>query len=122
MDDAITISLHTALNYIEHSGTHVRMLFVDYSSEFNTIIPDILIRKLSDLGLYDQRRSSFVLSPHYRKLLIQDCCLKPPKFNLTVLTLVTHCSNCCPEGDVTDAKNQGLVDLGIASFLKQYQS
>jgi len=47
MDDAITISLHTALNYIEHSGTHVRMLFVDYSSEFNTIIPDILIRKLS---------------------------------------------------------------------------
>jgi len=54
MDDAITISLHTALNHIDHSGTHVRMLFVDYSSEFNTIIPDILIRKLSDLGLYDQ--------------------------------------------------------------------
>ena len=26
------------------------MLFIDYSSAFNTIIPDILVSKLSDLG------------------------------------------------------------------------
>jgi len=38
------------------------MLFVDYSSEFNTIIPDILIRKLSDLGLYDQLAGHLPLS------------------------------------------------------------
>ncbi|KAK0133341.1 putative RNA-directed DNA polymerase from transposon BS [Merluccius polli] len=50
-DDAIATVLHTALNHLEHSGTYVRMLFVDYSSVFNTIIPDILIRKLTDLVL-----------------------------------------------------------------------
>ena len=50
-DDATTIAFHTALNHLECSGTYVRMLFVDYSSAFNTIIPDILIRKLTDLGL-----------------------------------------------------------------------
>lgn len=40
-----------ALSHLEHSGSCVRMLFTDYSSAFNTIIPGILIRKLSDLGL-----------------------------------------------------------------------
>ncbi len=50
-DDAITIALHTALNHLERQGTYVRMLFIDYSSAFNTIIPDILISKLSELGL-----------------------------------------------------------------------
>lgn len=50
-EDAISIALHTALEHLEHRGTYVRMLFIDYSSAFNTIIPDILIRKLLHLGL-----------------------------------------------------------------------
>ncbi len=32
-------------------GTHVRMLFVDYSSAFNTIVPSKLVVKLRALGL-----------------------------------------------------------------------
>ena len=48
-DDAISTALHTALSHMEHPGTSVRMLFVDYSSAFNTIIPDILVSKLAAL-------------------------------------------------------------------------
>ncbi|KAF7652535.1 hypothetical protein LDENG_00095010 [Lucifuga dentata] len=39
------------LSHLEHSGSYVRMLFIDYSSAFNTIFPDILVSKLLDLHL-----------------------------------------------------------------------
>ncbi len=38
-DDAIAFTLHTALSHLENKNTYVRMLFVDYSSAFNTIVP-----------------------------------------------------------------------------------
>ena len=51
-DDAIAYILHTIISHVDkQKGTYVRMLFVDYSSAFNTIIPSILITKLKDLGL-----------------------------------------------------------------------
>lgn len=50
-EDAIAIALHSALSHLERQGSYVRMLFIDYSSAFNTIIPDILIPKLRHLGL-----------------------------------------------------------------------
>ncbi len=50
-DDAIVVTLHTALSYLENKNTYVRMLFVDYSSAFNTIVPATLVAKLQTLGL-----------------------------------------------------------------------
>ena len=50
MDDAISIALHTALSHLDKRNTYVRMLFIDYSSAFNTIIPSKLITKLRILG------------------------------------------------------------------------
>ncbi|KAM9511249.1 uncharacterized protein ACWYII_045792 [Salvelinus alpinus] len=50
-DDAISIALHTALSHLDKRNTYVRMLFVDYSSAFNTIVPSKLISKLRTLGL-----------------------------------------------------------------------
>jgi hypothetical protein len=50
-DDAISIALHTALSHLEKRNTYVRMLFIDYSSAFNTIVPMKLITKLRTLGL-----------------------------------------------------------------------
>ncbi len=43
----------TALSPLENKYTHsyVRMLFVDYSSVFNTIVPAILVAKLQTMGL-----------------------------------------------------------------------
>jgi gmma-aminobutyric acid receptor subunit gamma/cGMP-dependent protein kinase 2 len=47
-DDAISIPLHTALSHLDKRNTYVRMLFIDYSSAFNTIVR---ITKLRTLGL-----------------------------------------------------------------------
>ncbi len=51
-DDAISRYLHSSLTHIDRkTGNYVRLLFIDYSSAFNTIVPTKLAVKLSDLGL-----------------------------------------------------------------------
>ncbi|KAK3514210.1 hypothetical protein QTP70_009469 [Hemibagrus guttatus] len=49
-DDAISTTLHLALTHLDNRDTFVQMLFIDFSSAFNTIIPQHLIEKLSLLG------------------------------------------------------------------------
>uniref|UniRef100_A0A673ZB86 Reverse transcriptase domain-containing protein n=1 Tax=Salmo trutta TaxID=8032 RepID=A0A673ZB86_SALTR len=49
--DAIAITLHTALSHLAKRNTYVRMLFIDYSLAFNTIVPTKFIIKLESLGL-----------------------------------------------------------------------
>ncbi len=50
-DDAIAFTLHITLSHLENKNTYVRMLFVDYSSAFNIIVPATLVAKLQTLGL-----------------------------------------------------------------------
>ncbi len=51
-DDAISQVLHSSLTHIDSkNGNYVRLLFIDYSSAFNTIVPTKLADKLTDLGL-----------------------------------------------------------------------
>ncbi|KAL0202538.1 hypothetical protein M9458_000556, partial [Cirrhinus mrigala] len=50
-DDAISSTLHLALIHLENKDSYVRMLFIDFSSAFNTIIPQQLINKRNLLGL-----------------------------------------------------------------------
>lgn len=50
-EDAISHKLHTTLAHLENKNCYARLLFVDYSSAFNTVIPSKLIQKLLDLGL-----------------------------------------------------------------------
>ena len=50
-DDAISIALHTALSHLDKRNTYVRMLFIDHSSVFTTIMPSKLINKLRTLRL-----------------------------------------------------------------------
>ena len=50
-DDAIAITLHIALYHLDKRNTYVRMLFIYYSSAFNTIVPSKLIIKLESLRL-----------------------------------------------------------------------
>ncbi len=50
-DDAISSTLHLALTHLENKDSYVRMLFIDFSSAFNTIIPQQLINKLNLLAL-----------------------------------------------------------------------
>jgi hypothetical protein len=48
-DDAISIALHTNLSHLDKRNTYVRMLFINYSSAFYTIVPSKLITRT--LGL-----------------------------------------------------------------------
>ncbi|KAK3527280.1 hypothetical protein QTP86_018608 [Hemibagrus guttatus] len=50
-DDAISTTLHLSLTHLENKDTYVRMLLIDFSSAFNTIIPQHLTEKLSLLGI-----------------------------------------------------------------------
>ena len=50
-DDAISIALNTAFSHLDKRNTYVRILLIDYSSGFNTIVPTKLIAKLRTKGL-----------------------------------------------------------------------
>ncbi|KAF7661600.1 hypothetical protein LDENG_00257910, partial [Lucifuga dentata] len=50
-EDAIATALHDALSHLEQQGSYARLLFVDFSSAFNTILPNRLVTKLSHLGI-----------------------------------------------------------------------
>ncbi len=50
-DDAISSTLHLALTNLENKDSSFRLQFIDFSSAFNTIIPQKLINKLNLLGL-----------------------------------------------------------------------
>ncbi|KAK0148465.1 RNA-directed DNA polymerase from mobile element jockey [Merluccius polli] len=52
VDDAINIALHFILQHLDNRNTYARLLFVDYSSAFNTIIPDLLHSKLTHLNIH----------------------------------------------------------------------
>ncbi|KAI4882563.1 hypothetical protein NFI96_002445 [Prochilodus magdalenae] len=83
-DDAIALTLHTALSHLDKQNTYVRMLFVEYSSAFNTIVPSRLDIKLRDLGLNsslcswilnfltDRRQNNLSLNVNKTKELIVD--------------------------------------------------
>lgn len=42
-DDAIALAVHTSLSHLERGNSYVRMVFIDYSLAFNTIIPAKLV-------------------------------------------------------------------------------
>ncbi len=45
------MGLHYILQHLDRPGTYARILFVDFSSAFNTIIPDTLQNKLTQLSV-----------------------------------------------------------------------
>ncbi len=51
VDDAVNMGLHFILQHLDRPRTYVRILFVDFSSAFNTIIPEILQNKLTHLSV-----------------------------------------------------------------------
>ena len=51
VEDAILLFLHDAYTHLDKVGSFVRILFVDYSSAFNTIQPHLLTEKLFSLNV-----------------------------------------------------------------------
>lgn len=50
-EDAVSLALHITLTHLGQRDSYVWMLFIDYSSAFNTIPPHKLVTKLDLLGL-----------------------------------------------------------------------
>ena len=46
VEDAVSLGLHFLLQHLESPNTYARILFIDFSSAFNTIVPYQLIKKL----------------------------------------------------------------------------
>ena len=51
VDDTVSLALHSAVEHLNTPNTSVRMLFLDYSSAFNTVLPTKLVARLAGLGL-----------------------------------------------------------------------
>ncbi len=51
VDDAVNMGLHFILPHLDRPVTYVRIQFVDFSSAFNTIIPDTFQNKLTQLSV-----------------------------------------------------------------------
>ncbi|KAI2654010.1 putative RNA-directed DNA polymerase from transposon BS [Labeo rohita] len=51
VDDAVNMALHYILQHLDRTGNYARILFVDFSSAFNTIMPDLLSDKLTQLSV-----------------------------------------------------------------------
>ncbi|KAK3575509.1 hypothetical protein QTP86_028228 [Hemibagrus guttatus] len=51
VDDAVNMGMHYILQHLDRPGNYARILFVDFSSAFNTIIPDLLQTKLIKISV-----------------------------------------------------------------------
>ncbi len=51
VDYAVNMGLHYVLQHLDRPGTCVRIVFVDFSSAFNTIIPNHLLPNLTPLSV-----------------------------------------------------------------------
>ncbi len=50
-DNAVNTGLHYVLQHLDRPGAYVKIPFVDFSSAFNTIIPNLLLPKLLQLSV-----------------------------------------------------------------------
>nr|XP_046154083.1 uncharacterized protein LOC123994967 [Oncorhynchus gorbuscha] len=50
-EDAIATALHFVLTHLDKTNNYVRMLYIDFSSAFNMVVPSRLVTNLHDLGI-----------------------------------------------------------------------
>ena len=98
-NDAVNMGLQYILQHLDYPGTYVRILFVDFSSAFNTIVPELLHQKLTQFAvpvttcqwiisfLIDRQQHIRLWSISSKTQFIstgtpQDCVLSPLLFSL----------------------------------------
>ncbi|KAI2647404.1 hypothetical protein H4Q32_025832 [Labeo rohita] len=96
-DDAVSIALHSVLTHLDNTNTYARMLFVDFSSAFNTVLPSKLINKLKFLGTHisedltwTTNTSSLVKKAHQRLFFLRT--LKKNQLSLAILVNFYRCT------------------------------
>ncbi|KAK0141960.1 RNA-directed DNA polymerase from mobile element jockey [Merluccius polli] len=98
-EDAIATTLHLTLSHLERKNTYARILLIDFSSAFNTLIPQQLVEKLKmlqvDTGICNwildfltQRRQAVKVGSQTSRTISvstgspQGCVLSPLLFSL----------------------------------------
>ncbi len=101
-EDTIATTMHSILSHLDNKDTYARVLYIDFSSAFNTIVPQRLVEKLSLPGLstamcrwildfLTERPQSVCVGRYSSNSIIlstgspQGCVLRPLLF-----TLLTH--------------------------------
>ena len=51
VEDAFLLFTNNILKYLEKNRNYARVLFIDFSSAFNTIQPHVMVQKLKDLNV-----------------------------------------------------------------------
>ena len=76
MEDAISLGVHKILQHLETPSSYARVLFIDYSSAFNTIIPSKLHKKLLDNLKFPATLCDWILNfliDRHQVVSIQNC-------------------------------------------------
>ena len=92
--DAISTVAHLTLKHLECKVAYARLLFIDFSSAFNLIHPDILLRKLAQLEV-----NPFIIKWYFSFLSRRP---QRVKFN-SALSEETLCSTGVPQGTVSSS-------------------
>ncbi|XDV45567.1 hypothetical protein PO909_013647 [Leuciscus waleckii] len=74
-EDAISITLHSVLSHLDNKDTYARILFLDFSTEFNTVIPSRLILKFKEIG-YQYFTLQLAFEPSDQQTPV--CSVRPP--------------------------------------------
>lgn len=127
VEDAISIFLHEILNHLDKKNSYVRILFIDYSSAFNTIIPSKLYVKLLEIlklprflcnwildFLLDRRQVVKVGSNVSETMVLntgtpQGCVLSPILYSLFTHDCVASENNCFVAKFADDTTVSGMI-------------
>ncbi len=83
--------LHSLHTHVENNKTYIRILFVDYSSAFNTISPMKLIGNLSTLDFLTNRPQTVLIGGHtYSTFVLYTGAPQGCMFSPLLFTLYTH--------------------------------
>ena len=99
-EDAIATALHATMSHLEQRGSYVRMLLLDFSSAFNTIVPNSLVEKLQPPESQSRTPSLLSSKPQHRLIPL-------------LYTLYTHdCTPTHPENAIIKfADDKTIVGL-----------
>ncbi|XP_071944816.1 uncharacterized protein [Antedon mediterranea] len=126
-EDAVSITLHRILEHLERDKRYARILYIDFSSAFNTIVPYKLHTKMVEIGfdisicnwvlnfLTDRPQRTKVGTTISDKRIIntgvpQGCVLSPFLFTLFTYDCVTYYSNCHIAKFADDTTIVGLIN------------
>ena len=136
VDDAVALALHFVLQQLETPRRYARLLFVDYSSAFNTIVPQKLYDKLQffDLSpsiclwilsfLLDRPQSVKIGNNISQSLVLstgapQGCVLSPFLYCLYTNDCVSYHESVQLVKFADDTTVEGIISMGDESAYRQ---